>query len=180
MRILFYVNFSFAFIKTVDEIRQQLDDKIQTVSQMFFPRKSLIVASVSAPAGTKDDDIVQQWIDELVVTRVLYHGDFGGVNISDEAYQWLLAKITNDKKMGIDIFQMKMSITDMPRHHPLLIECYKELGEKFGNNMKCAVILGTQYRVQEYDGLEQVRTPAMDRWVDSNTVLEKFDYYLDV
>lgn len=57
---------------------------------------------------------------------------------------------------------------DLPRSHPLLVQCVEELGEKA--NGACAqlevaeVLAGTKYRIDEYDGNERVMTVDDYEW----------------
>ena len=57
---------------------------------------------------------------------------------------------------------------DIPRHDPALVEMVEELGSEKASSrfadLKIAIITGTQYRIDEYDGNESVETPDNQEW----------------
>jgi hypothetical protein len=149
----------------------------QQLFPMFSKTTNMILQEMSVPAGLSEAQIIQRWADNLVVTRVIYHADYGGFNISDKTYQWFMHNAVSEN-FEIAKWDLQMSLCYMPRHHPKLIEAYDALDEDFGTNMNCAVILGTTYRIQDYDGFEQVRVPAMDSWIDSTARFKDFNKYM--
>ena len=178
--ILFLVNAAFAFTRQMKDLQSVLGYKYPAAQQlftMFSKTTNMILQEISVPAGMSETQIIERWVDNLVVTRVIYHADYGGFNISDAAYKWFMYNAVAEN-FAISQWDLKMSLSYMPRHHPKLIEAFHVLGEDFGKNMKCAVILGTKYRIQEYDGFEQVRVPSMDSWIDSTARLKDFNKYI--
>ena len=178
--ILFFVNAAFAFTRQLKDLEAVLGYKYLAAQQlfpMFSKIPNMVLQEVSVPAGMSEAQIIQRWADNLVVTRVIYHADYGGFNISDAAYKWFMHNGVAENSEIIK-WDLQMSLCYMPRHHPKLIEAFDALGEDFGKNMSCAVILGTKYRIQEYDGFEQVRVPSMDTWIDSTARIKDFNKYI--
>lgn len=178
--ILFLVNAAFSFTRQLNDLQNVLGYKYPAAQQLFpiFSNKqNMILQTVYAPEGFSENEIIQRWVDSLVVTRVIYHADYGGFNISDKAYAWFLHNAVHEN-LDISKIDLQMSLCYMPRHHYKLIEAYEELGEDFGKNMNCAVILGTTYKIQDFDGFEQVRVPSMDAWINSTDRIKDFNHYI--
>lgn len=92
---------------------------------------------------------------EKQINKVVYNACFGGFGLSDMAIQYLI-----DHGLPEDM--------DIPRHHPVLVNCVEELGKKangFCSRLKIAKIKGNVYRIDEYDGMESVETPDTYDWV---------------
>jgi hypothetical protein len=56
----------------------------------------------------------------------------------------------------------------LPRHHKDLIAVVESIGEKASGDcaeLEIAHIFGRQYRIEEYDGAEEVSTPEDSDWV---------------
>ena len=178
--ILFFVNAAFAFTRQIKDLESVLGYKYLAAQQlfpMFSKTTNMVLQEVSVPAGLSETQIIERWADSLVVTRVIYHADYGGFNISDAAYQWFIHNAVPEN-FEITKWDLQMSLCYMPRHHPKLIEAFDVLGEQFGSNMFCTAILGTTYRIQDYDGFEQVRTPAMNAWIQANDRIKDFGRYM--
>jgi len=178
--ILFFVNAAFAFTRQLKDLEAVLGYKYpaaQHLFKMFSKKPNMVLQEVHVPEGLSEAQIIERWANNLVVTRVIYHADYGGFNISDAAYKWFMHNAVAEN-FEISKWDLQMSLCYMPRHHPKLIEAFDALGEDFGKNMNCAVILETAYRIQDYDGFEQVRVPAMDAWIDSTARLKDFTKYI--
>jgi len=99
--------------------------------------------------------------------EVVYNDCHGGFSLSDKALSWL-------KKRGLDLEDNHYPYEDeLPRHHPLLIKCVKELGDEAGNEFSKLVIAEVssqsgKYLIREYDGLERIETPESIIWIDSS------------
>ena len=178
--ILFLVNAAFAFTRQMKDLQSVLGYKYpaaQQLSPMFGKKPNMVLQQVYVPDGLSETQIIERWVESLVVTRVIYHADYGGFNISDAAYKWFMHNAVAEN-FEIEKWDLQMSLSYMPRHHPKLIEAFDALGEDFGKNMNCATILGTKYKIQDYDGFEQVRTPYMDAWIDSVDRVKDFTKYM--
>lgn len=179
-QILFLVNAAFAFTRQLKDLQAVLGYKYpaaQHLFPIFSNRPNMILQEVFASDGLSETQIIERWVDSLVVTKVIYHADYGGFNISDKAYAWFLHNAVHEN-LDISKIDLQMSLSYMPRHHYKLIEAYETLGEDFGTKMNCAVILGTTYRIHDYDGFEQVRVPSMDAWIDSRIPSKDFNKYI--
>ncbi len=90
--ILFFVNAAFAFTKQLKDLETVLGYKYPAAQQLFglFNKiPHMVLQEITVPAGMSETQIIAKWADDMVVTRVIYHADYGSFNISDAAYQWL-------------------------------------------------------------------------------------------
>lgn len=90
---------------------------------------------------------------------VVYNACYGGFGLSRQAKEWLVAHGAEDRDVLYNCFD---------RHDPLLVQCVRELGEKANvwcSKLKIEEIEGNIYRINEYDGLEEVITPETEEWV---------------
>ena len=57
------------------------------------------------------------------------------------------------------------------RHDPRLVQCVRDLGEAAGS-LIVVHVPGTLYKIEEYDGKENVVTPGYDseEWTDASKV----------
>jgi hypothetical protein len=100
------------------------------------------VADREAAASAEPKDAIDHWSRDAWAN---------GDNCSISGYSW--------HPWGDD---------DLPRSHPLLVECVETLGD--GANGSCAslcirdVPAGTKYRIDEYDGNESVMTVDDYEW----------------
>lgn len=93
--------------------------------------------------------------------KVVINNCYGGFSISEEARNWL-----EDHGLKVESVYYIDS-----RHHPLLIQCVEELGEKASGIFADLIIKefeGDLYRIEEYDGAEQVETPNSIEWINVN------------
>ena len=89
--------------------------------------------------------------------KVVLNKCYGGFSFSYEAEKWMEER--NDTWYR-----------DLPRHHPLLIECVQTFGDKVNGAFSeiCIVeIENPQYKIDEYDGYESVITPDTIAWQDA-------------
>lgn len=104
---------------------------------------------------------------------------YGGFGLSDEACKWLInhgykecvSENPKDNTRNNPLYHKYFYDRSLPRHHPILIQCIEELGEKAnGNfaNLKIAEFEGDLYRIQEYDGMEWIETPNDINWINVN------------
>jgi len=94
------------------------------------------------------------------LNKVVYNSCFGGFALSAKAIDWLAERghkgAIKHKKNGFS------RPGDIVRHDPLLVECIEMLGTKASgpfSNLGIAVIEGSQYRIEKYDGREFLETP---------------------
>lgn len=92
--------------------------------------------------------------------KVLVNGTYGGFSLSDMAIKWL-------ENHGVKT----STYSDLPRHEPLLIQCFEELGNKANGKFSRLYIhelIGNKYRIEEYDGSERVIEPEDQEWIIVN------------
>lgn len=92
--------------------------------------------------------------------KIVYNACYGGFSLSHQANE-MLKKIKNDP----DLYDRGIS-----RHDPDLIKVIEILGLKkaSGNCAKLAfeeLPSGSQYRIDEYDGMESVATRDSYEWI---------------
>lgn len=108
------------------------------------------------------------------MTKIVINACFGGFSLSYAATKWLA---NNGNKEAIEKMDemAETYATDwrgfrprLPRHDALLVECVEALGEAANGDYARLVVVtikGTQYRITEYDGAEDVETPESIAWV---------------
>lgn len=88
-------------------------------------------------------------------TKVVYNSRYGGFSLSLLAKEWM-------RKRGVpDEF-------NLPRHHPLLVECVETLGMEASGARAALYIIevpGNQYAITEHDGAEHVECPEEYGWM---------------
>jgi hypothetical protein len=91
-------------------------------------------------------------------TKVVANGCFGGFGLSDEAI-----RLYGERTDNTDFYDM-----DLDRDDPVLVAVVEELG--YAANGDCAslyiveVPTGARWRIDEYDGNENVRTVTDYDW----------------
>jgi hypothetical protein len=93
--------------------------------------------------------------------QVVINCCYGGFTLSDKALNWLADR-------GLKLETPYPTLKDLPRHHPLLVECINALGDKASGDMSKLVVYSVagKYRVTEYDGFESIETPGNINWID--------------
>jgi hypothetical protein len=98
--------------------------------------------------------------------KVVYNTCFGGFSLSAEAIalalQWGLE---------IDCCGSGEGTTRVARHHPVLVAVVETLGEAANGDtafLRVRPLLGSKYRIEEYDGREQVVEPRHLRWIEAD------------
>lgn len=110
--------------------------------------------------------------------KVVYNNCFGGFSLSKKAGEGLLEHnieepYKSDTESSIQKINDPESIvtsiyTEIPRHHPLLVQYVEELGK--AANGECAELAIEEiyddiYKIDEYDGNETVETQDTIDWV---------------
>ena len=96
----------------------------------------------------------------MKMTKIVYNACYGGFGLSDEA----MRRYCEIK----GIAEETIYDGDIERTDPVLVQVVEELGDKA--NGDCAMLriaelsAGTLYRIDEYDGLEQVCTQDDYAW----------------
>lgn len=97
--------------------------------------------------------------------KVVYNACYGGFGLSDAARYWLKSRGAGLGGRGLRY--------EIPRHHPLLVECVEALGADasgFCSNLVLREVNGP-YRITEFDGYEEVLEPdSPHEWVDPSEV----------
>ena len=97
--------------------------------------------------------------------KVVYNSDFGGAELHPTMIEWF-------KSRGLDInndLEIKENdlYVDIPRHHPLLVECVETFPSL--SDLKVKIIscpyLTFRYRIVDYGGKETVETPFNVDWI---------------
>ena len=115
------------------------------------------------------------------MNKVVINNCYGGFELSNEAFDWMIEHGLskeyynenpdyNPEKKGI-LCKQKYYLRYKPelRHHPLLVQCVEELGDKANGlcaSLSVVEIPGNQYRIDEYDGLESIEVPEWEQdWI---------------
>ena len=110
---------------------------------------------------------------------VVYNDCHGGFSLSIDAVYWLakygcpgaLKLIDEIREREIDNLPPVFcdeEILGLNRHDSLLVMCVDELGEKAsasGSKILVRKLLGKQYRIRAYEGIETVEEPQTIKWI---------------
>lgn len=102
------------------------------------------------------------------MVKIALNKSYGGFGLSWSAAQWLADKGLVEAVRYLKEYTEETHYNfdpEIPRHHPLLIECIETLGEEAGSDLEINTIEGNRYRIEEYDGLEWVVTPEQQVWI---------------
>lgn len=109
------------------------------------------------------------------MNKVVYNACFGGFSISLAAMKWLAENAREeiqaiakeqlrkypDKKFGYHCW-------DIERHDPDLVRCVETLGSAANGqcaDLKLVELNGNRYRIEEYDGCEDVYEPEDEKYI---------------
>lgn len=113
------------------------------------------------------------------MTKIVINKCYGGFRLSQEACEWLYERgfkyITKNEEYDDgepdSIINVKYyeDVYSIPRHHPLLVACVEELGNRswgicsrlFIEEIDCEL-----YRIVQYDGLEDIETLSTIEWIN--------------
>lgn len=106
------------------------------------------------------------------MVKVVYNAGSGDFTLSEKAQQRL------QELIGYHITEMGLILTPtkqkryIARHDPRLVQVVEELGEDVngfrGTNLQIERILGTQYRIETFNGVESVIVPEDEVWIDAD------------
>lgn len=110
------------------------------------------------------------------MNKVVINKCYGGYGLSKKAAQWLIDhNISKDyyiKEYSEDSnFIHNYLSWNVPRHHPLLVQCVEELErDAYGDFawLEIVEIDSDLYRINDYDGMESVETPNDICWINTN------------
>lgn len=114
--------------------------------------------------------------------KVVYNACYGGFSLSIEAVNWLAEHATDPElkayiqsaftdKCKFFIGTLVGSWFDDRRHHKDLVAVVEALGNAASGQcakLNIVEISGNQYRIDEYDGSEEVITPEGSDWIIIN------------
>ena len=110
--------------------------------------------------------------------KVVFNNCYGGFGLSMKAIEWLHNNCEDqelkrfiDENWSCDEFKLSYIVKDWfddKRHHKDLVSVVEALGREANGDcaaLAIAKINGNQYRIEEYDGAEEVVTPEESDWI---------------
>ena len=110
--------------------------------------------------------------------KVVFNNCYGGFSLSIKAIEWLRSNCEDkelkhfiDEHLSDDQFTLEYKVTDWfdrKRHHKDLVAVVEALGREASGGcsaLEIEKIHGNQYRIEEYDGAEEVVTPEDSDWI---------------
>lgn len=100
------------------------------------------------------------------MNKVVINKCYGGFGVSKEATQWMIDNGLEEKYYDKDSGYFYSYL--IPRHHPLLVQAVEKFEDKangFCAELEVVEIEGNLYRIDEYDGWEDVKTPDDINWI---------------
>lgn len=108
-----------------------------------------------------------------MINKVVINACYGGFSLSQKALEWLFEKGLKYVEINPEYDPSKETTLcsnpkyycascDIPRHHPLLIECVERLGKEANgifSELTICEIEGNLYRIENYDGQENIIVP---------------------
>jgi hypothetical protein len=112
-------------------------------------------------------------MEDFDMHKVVYNTCYGGFSLSMSAIEWLnahcedpelkqLIKDNLEDKSKLHLVYEIVDFFDNKRHHKDLVAVVEALGDRANGEcaaLDIATISGRQYRIEEYDGAEEVVTP---------------------
>jgi hypothetical protein len=103
--------------------------------------------------------------------KIVVNKCFGGFGVSEKGVEWLLAHGADPKDVRMQdsglAARFVYSVCTMSRHHPLLVEMVETLGEEANGPSASLMIVEIDqpmYRIDEYDGSENIEEPDHVHW----------------
>lgn len=109
--------------------------------------------------------------------EIIINGTYGGFSLSRKATERLAelgfepaAKYLQEYKEDCSYeFSYYPYYSELPRHHPLLVQVVKELGSAVAggkySNFTIECIDSDLYYIKDYDGSETIMTPENTEWI---------------
>jgi hypothetical protein len=113
--------------------------------------------------------------------KVVYNACYGGYSLSKKATERLAQLGVMETEAELREVERMLQenpvwknlgehyyLRDLPRHDPRLVQVVEELGEESGGtyaDLKIHLLKGDRYRIDEYDGRENVQEPEDIVWV---------------
>lgn len=110
--------------------------------------------------------------------KVVFNNCYGGFCLSMKAIEWLHSNCEDkelkhfiDEHLSADRMTLEYTVTDWfdhKRHHRDLVAVVEALGREASGScsfLEIEKIHGNQYRIEEYDGAEEVVTPEDSDWI---------------
>lgn len=113
-----------------------------------------------------------------MTNKIVINICYGGFSLSQKALEWLYEKGFKYVKINPEYDSSKETTLysnpkyycascEVPRHHPLLIECVETLGEEANgvfSELAICEIESNLYRIEDYDGQETIIVPDDDKF----------------
>lgn len=109
------------------------------------------------------------------MNKVVYNACFGGFSLSVAAMKWLaenareeIKVIAQDQLRKYPDYKFGYHVRDIERHDPDLVRCVETLGNAANGscaNLEVRELKGNRYRIDEYDGYEDVYEPEDEEYI---------------
>lgn len=107
--------------------------------------------------------------------KVVYNACFGGFSISKAAMEWLaengreeIKTIVKNELQEYPDYSFGYSCPEIQRHDPDLVRCVETLGHAADGrcaNLQVREVKGNRYRIDNYDGKEEVFEPEDEEYI---------------
>lgn len=109
--------------------------------------------------------------------KIVYNSCYGGFSLSLEAVTWLeenakdesVKAYIKEARKETESFYLGLLIgRHLPRHHKDLVSVVETLGDRANGDcsrLQIEEISGNQYRIEKYDGAEDVIIPDNQDWI---------------
>lgn len=106
--------------------------------------------------------------------KVVYNERYGGFSLSRKAVQWLYDNGNDDikaimaKNLKEEPRLIGLGLRDLTRHDPDLVRCVETLGSAANgefSDLKIRELKGNKYRIEEFDGFEDVYEPGDEEYI---------------
>jgi hypothetical protein len=111
--------------------------------------------------------------------KVVINKCYGGFGVSEKGVAWLLANGASPEKVrvqdsGLTDSKWVYTVCTLERHDPLLVKMVETLGSEAASGDHAALevreLEQPLYRIDEYDGNENIEEPKHVRWDDASVL----------